>query len=205
MYKIVKLRDKIRVSPDKMGMELEEALYFFLRERYERTIDKDIGIIVAVISAKPTGEGVVVPGDPGVYYEVEFESLSYFPVVNEVLFSEVNEVVDFGTFVTLGPIDGLVHLSQITSEFLTYNRKTQVITGKDGKKSIKKGDVVLAKISTVSLKPSVSETKIGLTMRPHALGKIEWSQQAAKKAVVGGDKDGKEKKEKKEKHEKEKK
>ena len=111
---------------------------------------------------------------------MKFDTLTYLPQINEIIESEISEVVEFGGFVTLGPIEGLVHLSQIANDFLTYNKKTQTFVGRESKKFLKKSDHVFAKISTVSMKNNIPETKIGLTMRPDGLGKDEWI--SAKKA-----------------------
>jgi len=122
------------------------------------------------------------------------------PQVNEIMESDVSEIVEFGAFLTMGPMEGLVHLSQIANDFLTYNKKTASFTGRESKKAIKKGDHVYAKISTVSMKMSIPETKIGLTMRPDGLGKEEWL--AGKKAAADAAPEKKEKVEKKAKKEK---
>ncbi len=44
--------------------------------------------------------------------------LTYMPFVEEVVAGEVTELAEFGAFVRIGPIDGLVHVSQITNDFL---------------------------------------------------------------------------------------
>ncbi|MEM4348406.1 MAG: DNA-directed RNA polymerase [Candidatus Anstonellaceae archaeon] len=174
MYYVLKCKDKVRLPPQFFSMKLEDALTQILREQYERRIDKDAGVVLAVWNAKAVGDGVVVPGDNAAYYEVEFDVLTYLPQINEVIESEVSEVVEFGVFLSLGPLEGLVHLSQIANDFLNYNKKSMSFTGKESKKTLKKGDRVFAKISTVSLKGSIPESKIGLTMRPEGLGKDEW-------------------------------
>ena len=178
-------------------MKLEDSLSQILREKYERRIDKDAGIVLALWNVKPAGDGVVIAGDNAAYYEVAFDVLAYHPMVNEIIGTEVSEIVEFGAFLQLGPMEGLVHLSQIANDFLTYNKKTASFTGRESKKALKKGDHVFAKISTVSMKGSIPETKVGLTMRPDGLGKDEWL--TAKKpleAAEGGEKkkEGKKKK-----------
>lgn len=203
MYQVLSCRDRVRLPAQYFSMKLEDALQQILREKYERRIDKDAGVALAVWNAKPEGDGVVIPGDNAAYYDVAFDVLCYLPQVNEIVESDVSEIVEFGAFLTLGPMEGLVHLSQIANDFLTFNKKTMSFTGRESKKSIKKGDHVYAKISTVSMKQSIPETKIGLTMRPDGLGKEEWL--SAKKApeAEGAEKKGKEgKKAKKEKEEK---
>jgi len=195
MYYVLSCKDKIRLPAQFFSMKLEDSLTQILREKYERRIDKDAGIVLALWNVKPVGDGVVIAGDNAAYYEVAFDSLTYHPVVNEVVETEVSEIVEFGAFLTLGPIEGLVHLSQIANDFLTYNKKSQCFTGRESKKSLKKGDHVYTKISTVSMKNSIPETKIGLTMRPDGLGKDEWLS-AKIAAVEAAPKEKKEKKKK---------
>jgi DNA-directed RNA polymerase subunit E' len=174
MYYVLTCKDRVRLPAQYFSMKLEDALTQILREKYERRVDKETGVSLAVWNAKAQGDGVVIPSDNAAYYDVHFDVLAYLPQVNEILESEVSEVVEFGAFLSLGPMEGLVHLSQIANDFLTYNRKTMSFTGRESKKSLKKGDRVYAKISTVSMKGSIPETKIGLTMRPDGLGKEEW-------------------------------
>ncbi len=195
MYSVLTCKDHVRLPAQFFSMKLEDALTQILREKYERRIDKDAGVCLAVWNIKPEGDGVVIPGDSAAYYDVAFDVLAYHPQVNEVVESEVSEIVEFGAFLALGPMEGLVHLSQIANDFLTYNKKTQAFTGRESKKAIKKGDRVYAKISTVSMKTSIPETKIGLTMRPDGLGKDEWV--AAKKGAEAPAAEHKEKKGKK--------
>jgi DNA-directed RNA polymerase subunit E' len=60
------------------------------------------------------------------------------------------------------------------NDFISFDRKVPVFIAKESKKTLKKGDVVYAKISTVALKNTVADTKIAMTMRPTGLGKEEW-------------------------------
>lgn len=198
MYHVLSCHDRVRLPAQYFAMKLEDALQQILREKYERRIDKDAGVALAVWNAKAAGDGIVIPGDNAAYYDVAFDVLCYMPQVNEIIESDVSELVEFGTFLALGPMEGLVHLSQIANDFLTFNKKTMSFTGRESKKALKKGDHVYAKISTVSMKTTIPETKIGLTMRPDGLGKEEWL--AGKKAAAEAE--GTEKKEKKGKKEK---
>ena len=197
MYFVLTCKDKVRLPAQYFSMKLEDSLSQILREKYERRIDKDAGIVLALWNVKPDGDGVVIAGDNAAYYNVAFDVLAYHPLVNEIVETDVSEIVEFGAFLQLGPMEGLVHLSQIANDFLTYNKKTASFTGRESKKNLKKGDHVFAKISTVSMKGSIPETKVGLTMRPDGLGKDEWL--SAKKAApeeAEKKKEGKKKKEK---------
>jgi DNA-directed RNA polymerase subunit E' len=122
----------------------------------------------------------VIPGDSGAYYSVQFEALTFYPVVNEVYRAEIKEIVEFGAFASIGPFQGLLHVSQIDREKFYYDKKSKTLGSKVLRRSIKKGDEVLVKVSTVSMKSTSSDTKIGLTMRPDGLGKPEWLEQKKK-------------------------
>ncbi|RLG18960.1 DNA-directed RNA polymerase [Candidatus Micrarchaeota archaeon] len=197
VYRVYTINDVVRVPPSMFSLKLEEAVLQMLRERYERKMDKELGIILAVMNARGVGAGSIIPGDGASYHEVKFDVLCFMPEVNEVFDGEVSEVVEFGAFVRMGPLDGLVHLSQITNDFLSFDKKSMMFVGRESKKTLKKGDLVRAKVSTVSMKGSIPETKIGMTMRPNGLGKLEWIESEAGEEKKPKKKAKKEKKEKK--------
>lgn len=180
MYRIHTLSDTVRVPPSLFSLKLEDAVLQILREKYERRVDKDLGIVLNIWNPRSIGEGRVIHGDGASHHAVTFDVLAYLPEINEVFDGEVTEVVEFGAFVRAGPLDGLVHLSQITNDYLSFDKKAQVFVGRESKKTLKKGDLVRAKISTVSLKASIPETKVGMTMRPEGLGKLEWLEAEAR-------------------------
>ncbi|EQD26106.1 DNA-directed RNA polymerase subunit E', partial [mine drainage metagenome] len=154
----------------------EEVAVEVLRNKYEGTIDKDLGVIIAVYDVRDISDGIIFPGDPATHHEVTFDILTYMPKVDEVVVGEVTELIDFGAFVRIGPMEGLVHVSQITDEFISLDKKIPAFVSKRSGKSLKKGDVVYAKISTVSMKNSVKDSKIALTMKADGLGKTRMGQ-----------------------------
>ncbi len=185
MYKTVKLIDTIRVPPKDFGEPLKESTLNVLRESYEGRIDKDLGLLLTVTSVKKIGEGKIIPGDGATYHDVEFEAVVYKPVLHEVITGKVSEITQFGAFVKMGPIDGLVHVSQVTDDFISFNEKTGTLAGKETKRVLKEGDTVRARVVSVSLKPIITESKIGLTMRQDGLGKLEWIEEDKKKKRKG--------------------
>lgn len=180
MYYLMNLTEKIRIPADMLGMSSENGAKKVLRDNYERRVFDKIGFILSIDDIELLGEGVVVPGDPHVYYTVQFNALVFNTSVNEILEAEVKEIVEFGAFATIGPFDGLLHVSQIAGDKFYYDKKTKTLTSR-AKKNIKKGDALVVKISTISLKPSLSDTKIGFTMRSNGLGKREWLDKEKKK------------------------
>ena len=187
MYYELKAEDTVRLPPSMLVMKLNDAITKILREKYERRIFKELGMIIAVEDVDVGEQGTVIPGDGGIYYKVQFNAISFLPHVNEVYAAQVREIVEFGAFASIGPLDGLIHISQIGNEKFFYDKKTRALGTKRGR-SLKKGDAVLLKVSTVSLKGTTSDTKIGLTMRSDGLGVMRWDKEkkdeksAAKKA-----------------------
>ncbi|MBI3588710.1 DNA-directed RNA polymerase [Candidatus Micrarchaeota archaeon] len=171
MYYFSKFVESVRIPPNAFGKKLNSAALDILREQYERTVAREHGVIVSLHDAKIAGNGRIIPGDGAAYFDVEFSAMVFTPEINEIVIGEVSEIVDFGAFVRLGPIDGLVHVSQVADDFFTMDKKKGVLVGKKSKQVIKKGDVVKAKITTVSFKDNIPNSKIALTMRPSGLGK----------------------------------
>ena len=174
MYNIAKISDVIRIPPKLFSESIEESVKKALREQYEGKLDKDLGVIITVGNPSEISDGKIIPGDGAAYHTVVFEALVFKPEIHEVLRGKVNEITEFGAFIQFGPIDGLVHVSQITDDFMSYNEKTAALGGKDSKKVLKKDDVVTARVIAVSMKNTITESKINLTMRQEGLGKKEW-------------------------------
>jgi len=175
MYKKMKLKGVARIEPDHLGDPLEAAVDRSLRDKYEAVVDKSLGTIVAVLGSDNIGEGRILAGDGSIYYEVDFEALVFKPEMQEIVEGEVVEIVKFGAFLSIGPFDGLLHVSQITNEYISYDEKNARLVSKESNKSLGEGDRVRARIIAVSLnEKEPRESKIGLTMRQTGLGRLEW-------------------------------
>ena len=180
MFYTYTIKDTISIPPSSFGEDLNKAAETILRKRHERLLDKQLGIVLAVYDVRDISDGLILPGDPSTHHEVTFNLLTFNLDLGEILAGEVSELVDFGCFIRLGPIDGLVHLSQITNDFINYDRKAAAFVLKNSGRNLKKGDTVYVKVSTISLKNNIKDTKIALTMRPDGLGKYEWIKEPIK-------------------------
>lgn len=175
MYTITKVEDTIRILPEKFGEDLDEVIKESVQNTFEGTVRKDHGIIVVAQNIKPIGDGIVIHGDGAMYQKVSFDALTFMPNLQEVVNGIVCEIVEFGAFCHIGPIDALIHMSQIMNDYVEVDSENEIITGKEKKKTLKVGDSIRARIVSVSLNElSARESKIGLTMRQPALGSLEW-------------------------------
>jgi len=175
MYTITRVEDTIRILPEKFGEDLDEVIKLSVQKTFEGTVRKDQGIIVVAQNIKSIGDGIVIHGDGAMYQKVVFDALTYMPNLQEVVNGVVCEIVEFGAFCHIGPIDALIHMSQIMNDYVEVDSENEIITGKEKKKTLRVGDSIRARIVSVSLNElSARESKIGLTMRQPALGAYEW-------------------------------
>jgi DNA-directed RNA polymerase subunit E' len=196
MYTITRFEDTIRILPDKFGEDLDEVIKNSVQKTFEGTVRKDYGIIVVAQNIQPIGDGIVIHGDGAMYQKVAFDALTFMPNLQEVVNGVVCEIVEFGAFCHIGPIDALIHMSQIMNDYVEVDSENEIITGKEKKKTLRVGDSIRARIVSVSLNElSARESKIGLTMRQPALGAHEWIYKDEEEEMKK-DKDKKEKKKK---------
>jgi len=180
MYNIVTVRDTVRIPPKRFEEDLEDVIKSELAQDLVGRVSKEIGIVLSITDVLEVGEGRIILGDGAVYYDVDFQSLAYKPILNEVVEGDVSEITDFGAFVSFGPLDGLIHISQVTEDFMSHDEKNNVLVGKESGKVLKLGDKARCRIVAVSLKDNLNDTKIGLTMRQPYLGKFEWIEDERK-------------------------
>jgi DNA-directed RNA polymerase subunit E' len=157
--------------------DLKAALMNRLHEKFEGYISKDIGVVIDVSAIGSIGQGVILPGDGAPYYEVEFELLTFKPELQEVINGRIKDIADFGAFMSLGPIEGMIHVSQTMNDYVSFG-KDKVLQGKESKRSLKVGDLCRARVIAYSYK-DISNPKLGLTMRQPGLGKFEWLDEDA--------------------------
>jgi DNA-directed RNA polymerase subunit E' len=167
MYEIVTLRDKIRVEPKALGENYKEAINSLIKQNYVGKIIEDKMLVIGLISVDSVEEGLIIPNDASVYYDTVFKMLAYVPVLHETIKGSVSNVSEIGALITVGPLDGLAHISQAMDDFVDFTRNALV--GRKSKVSLKVGDSVLANIIAISTKGIM---KIGLTMRSPGLGKL---------------------------------
>ncbi|MBT4597071.1 MAG: DNA-directed RNA polymerase [Candidatus Diapherotrites archaeon] len=175
MFYKTQINDKVRVPPKKLGAKVKSSLLDICKEDYEGRIDQGYGVIVAVTGIGDIGEGHIIPGDGAAYYEAEIEMLTYKPLMHEIVRGTITEATEFGAFVRVGPIEGLIHVSQIMDDFINYDAKLPGFVGKKTEKKIIPEDNVMARVVTISMKGETSNSKVGLTMRQPFLGKVDWA------------------------------
>jgi len=180
MFYKIKVKDFIRIAPDKFSQDLEDAMIVEIKAKYEGHISEELGIVIDVLGVENIEDGTIIPGDGATFYETEFSLLTFIPEMQEVLLGSIKDIADFGAFINMGPAEGMIHVSQTMNDFVSFN-KEKTLVGKDTKRLLKVGDLCKARIISISYK-DLSNPKIGLTMRQDGLGKEEWIREEPKKA-----------------------
>lgn len=179
-YKKYTLEGIVSISPQRLLGELKDIIYNQLCYDYEGVIDKNIGVIVAVLEVLSHDIGEIVPADPNVFFKTKFSVVAYYPKLHEIVRGDVSQATDFGAFIKIGPFEGLCHVSQVMEDFNSYNAELPGFLGKESKQTLVVGDNVLARVANISLKSNIADTKIGLTMRQYGLGRADWQKIATK-------------------------
>ena len=187
MYKIVELADTVRIPPEFIGQDLGKVMDKLVQQSFEGRLSKQHGMTVLTMDVEPIGEGIVIHGDGAIFQRVKFRALTFKPEVHEIVNGIICEVVEFGAFAHIGPLDALVHMSQVMNDFVSADVANERLTGKESGRALAIGDNVRARIVTASLNElSPRESKIGLTMRQPALGKVEWIDEDRARGKAGG-------------------
>jgi len=182
VFQIITLKDTVRIPPSNFGKPLEEATLEALREKYEGLVNDELGYVIRVIDVDVDPMGHIIPGDGATYHSATFSVLTFYPKLQEVIEGEVVEVADFGAFLRIGPLDALLHVSQLMDDFISYDEKQGILTGKETGRTLRRGDVVRVRIVAVSFPSGRSTGKTGVTARQPFLGKLEWIEEEVKKA-----------------------
>jgi len=182
MFAIVHLDDVVRIPPNRMKSSLNVTATEILKEKYESMISPELGYVIMIIDAKTNSVGKLVAGDGATYHKVSFRALTFYPKLQEIVEGEIVEITDFGAFVRIGPTDALLHLSQITDDYLKSDVKQGVIVANQSARSLKIGSKIRARVTAASLGKGTAMGKIGITCRQPFLGAVEWIEEELKKA-----------------------
>lgn len=186
MFSISSLADVVRIPPKMFGTTLRKAAIDILKEKYESMINAELGYIIMILDARVEDMGKMVAGDGSTFHRVEFDALTFYPKLQEIVNGEIVDITDFGAFVRIGPTDALLHLSQVMDDYLKSDVKSGIILASQSGRTLKVGSTLRSRITAVSLGKGASMGKIGITCRQPHLGTPDWIAEGLKAAAAGG-------------------
>ena len=85
MFSVSTLVDIVRIPPTLFGTTLKKAAENILKSKYESMINQDLGYIIMIMGAKVEPLGKMIPGDGGTFHRVEFQALTFYPKLQEIV------------------------------------------------------------------------------------------------------------------------
>jgi DNA-directed RNA polymerase subunit E' len=175
MYMIMERTDEIRIPPERLGEDLEDVAGDLTQKNIEGRVLGPEGMVLMTTNVVPVGNGRIVHGDGAVYQTVKYSAVVFRLDNQEVVDGTVCEVMKYGAFIRFGPLDGLLHISQVLDDIVDADEANRRLIGRDTKREIRVEQRVRSRVVSVSMNErNPRESKIGLTMRQPTLGKIEW-------------------------------
>ena len=161
MFSVSTLNDVVRIPPSLFGTSSKKAAINILKSKYESMVNPNLGYIIMILDANVDPMGKLIAGDGGTFHRVEFDALTFYPKLQEIVNGEIVDITDFGAFVRIGP--------------------TGVILANQSGKTLRVGSTIRTRITAVSLGKAATMGKIGITCRQPFLGADEWIEEEIKK------------------------
>src|SRR3989344_3689679 len=112
MFYEIEIASHVRVPPTLFSIDVKEAILKRLNEQFDGYVSKDLGIIIGITEIVDIGDGIIIPGDGAAYYETTFKLIAFKPEMQEIVLGSISEITDFGAFMDIGAVDGMIHISQ---------------------------------------------------------------------------------------------
>lgn len=188
MYMLTEVEKIVRIPPVELKEDIDKVIDNLTWETYEGRLGEDKTFTVLIRNVRTVGPGRIVHGDGAVYQTVKFDQIVFKPRENEIIEGVVVEILKFGAFVRFGPLDGLLHISQVMDDRVDIDETNQRLVGKETGRYLAVGDVVKARVVSIDLnEKNPQDSKIGLTMRQPGLGKLSWLEEDHKKKQDGAE------------------
>src|SRR3989344_4148361 len=121
MFYLSEIEDYVRVEPKLFGLATIDAVRQQLIDTYADYISRDIGKVVEVVDVLEVGEGIIIPGDGAAYYKSRFKLLVWKPELQELVYGVIAEITNFGAFINLGVMKGMIHVSQTMDDYVSFS------------------------------------------------------------------------------------
>ena len=169
--------DTIRIPAEyiREGQSLVDHIDSLANDAFEGRFDVDENYTVLTFDHKPVGRGRIIHGDGAIYQAVSFKALLFNMENNEVVDGYVSDVSEYGAFVRIGPVEALLHKSQILDEPIQVNMGIRRIEGSQSGKHIEEGSHVRSRVVSKAINQNDPRaSKIGLNCKMDGLGAANW-------------------------------
>src|SRR3989344_3165149 len=127
MFYLIEVEDYTRVEPKLFGLATKDAVEQQLNESYQGFLNKDFGVVISVVEVLEVGEGIIIPGDGAAYYKSRFKLLIWKPELHELVYGVIAEITNFGAFINLGVLRGMIHISQTMDDYVSFSKTNSLL------------------------------------------------------------------------------
>lgn len=154
MFYLIDVEAKTSLSPEQLDptKNANELLLKALRDKLEGQVLKDIGLVVAVVSCSVSGEGMIPPRSPEIYFNTEIQMICFRPLEGEIIEGEIVNVTETGAFVNLGSIDAFWPRNRISNKRLSFNARRGILEDREGEISIRRKEKARLKVSNIDIR-----------------------------------------------------
>ena len=163
MYSIVTREDTIRIPAEyiRAGRNLVDHIDELANDAFEGRFDVDENYTLLTFNHEPLGRGKIIHGDGAIYQRVRFKALLFNMENNEVVDGYASEISEYGAFVRIGPMEALLHKSQILDEPINVNLGIKRIEGASSGKFLEEGSYIRSCLLYTSPSPrDVEESRM---------------------------------------------
>ncbi|KAG7191817.1 DNA-directed RNA polymerase III subunit rpc25 [Scheffersomyces spartinae] len=105
MYILSEIEDLIRVPPSSFNVPIKLSVTDELHQKYSNRVVGGLGLVVAVWDVLQLDDGLIRPGDGGVFVGTRFRCIVWKPFAGEILGGWVLECLPLGIKVRMGFFD----------------------------------------------------------------------------------------------------
>lgn len=145
MFYLTNLSKELSILPHDLGKNVEHAISQRMTDLEGLIIGED-GYIVSIIEFSQRGDGIVDNETGKVNFKIEYKAITFKPLKNELVKSEVKFTNEHGFYCTIGPI--MVFVSKYKMDGYTFDLETN---SWKGKRDINIKDIVLIEIIAIKI------------------------------------------------------
>ena len=141
MYQLISTEDTLRIPAEYMrkGQSLDDHIDRLMTLALEGKFDEMNRFVVLTTHHEPIGRGRIIHGDGAVYQKVRFKAVVFTIEDLEVFEGAVSDMIQIGAFVRIGPMEALLHKSQIMDEMVDLNEGQNIIMARNSGKRLEVG------------------------------------------------------------------
>lgn len=107
MFQLASLSDSVKVEPNALGKDFQQAITDELNTKYSNKIVHDLGLCICLYDLAHFEDPIVFPGEGAIFTRVEFRLMIFRPFIGEVLQGKVQSCDEDGIRISVGFFDDI--------------------------------------------------------------------------------------------------